>query len=1011
MSEPDESAASGTGQLLTTPALVIRYLRKEPLLLVGFGAAVILAIIAIFAPGDKSVYAWPVAGLVLAVCLIWTLAGVLRARADGRAADAGWVGGAVVTTERADVEGVSIETEGSTRGTVTASDRSRVRDVRIASRQLAAVAPPAPSPAVDDVELPLAEEPPAAVATAGPRPPASTGERDLFVGRQAEIDEVLTLVGSPHQGTVIDVVGVRGVGKSALLGQLVVEVRRQGGVLTRAADMVEFVDGYRDDVGTRASLAVLEHTLAQSRRLMHEWADDLGGAFDAVWNLFEANRHAFSLVVNQSINVSGNARASQLDLDGDFSVAITEEQLKQKVREAQADVDDAFVDAWTRYTRPGRRMLIAIDSFERCADDELGRWIVRMGLRLPNVTMVLARMPGDDDLPVQSERLRHRWLANFSPAEVGTYFKRRTLGVDVAPDIVEVVHEFTEGHPGGVILVGELFNERGPETTTSRELRRTLARLPSVPQEAWASLVDEILTSVRGRDAVRAAAVVSSFDQSMLAALLGAGQGGEANLHDASRAIGELTAYRLLTPVLTTSGQPTDRWRMHEFIRQSVGQRLRSSDGHTWLAMHASAAAHYFQAMQACEDGREGSYGSWYKYEHVDWQRYKREWLYHAGQLGHRRTQTRAQFAQVFLEAFWWWGCYLDFDFNRHLLDDWDWATAAWAPPPGPDAGEAERKRDEEFGDALRFILTHYPKGHLKPATAPWAEIAEQLRLLRRLCGIDRARQEQTEEHAEAAAVTDAFINVFLAHTCRFVDPADERTDRYYDRARAAFEEMDDGWTVAWIDLERADVALDRRAYDEIAPLLARSAARVLEFGRDDEESWDHELMANLHRVHADQLWQQGDLAGAGRAYARAVTDAYWFQGFPHPADLYTQKFYLEITQRAALRVQELSARNDEAAFVEFLSGFGTLPAAPSTVDSAALREGRLMDILAALFPAGPADDDLDKDDTSFMRRWDLAREDAVDPADSLAPLIALAGEPPAAEPVTPPAAGPAPAG
>ncbi len=327
MSEPEESSASGAGQLLTTPALVIRYLRKEPLLLIGFGAAVILAIIAIFAPGDKSSYAWPVAGLVLAVCLVWTVAGVLRARVDGRATDVGWVGGAVVTTERADVEGVSIETEGSTRGTVTASYRSRVRDVRIASRQLPALAPAVPRQPVHDVEPPAPVELPDAAAPAGPRPSESPGERDLFVGRHAEIDEVLTLAGAPHQGTVIDVVGVRGVGKSALLGQLVAEARRQGGVLTRAADMVEFVDGYRDDAGTRASLAVLEHTLAQSRRLMHEWADDLGGAFDAVWNLFEANRHAFSLVVNQSINVSGNARASQLDLDGDFSVAMTDEQL------------------------------------------------------------------------------------------------------------------------------------------------------------------------------------------------------------------------------------------------------------------------------------------------------------------------------------------------------------------------------------------------------------------------------------------------------------------------------------------------------------------------------------------------------------------------------------------------------------------------------------------------------------------------------------------------------------
>ena len=51
-----------------------------------------------------------------------------------------------------------------------------------------------------------------------------------------------------------------------------------------------------------------------------------------------------------------------------------------------------------------------------------------------------------------------------------------------------------------------------------------------------------------------------------------------------------------------------------------------------------------------------------------------REWLYHlreSAQTEGERRRARLKFVRIFLDAFWWWGCYVDFPFCRDLLADW----------------------------------------------------------------------------------------------------------------------------------------------------------------------------------------------------------------------------------------------------------------------------------------------------------------------------------------------------
>ena len=80
MGAPEEPPSDDAGwrSLLATPERVVRYLQSEPLLLAGMGAAVLLAIVAIFAAPPAATYAWLIAGVVFGASLLWLVAAAIR---------------------------------------------------------------------------------------------------------------------------------------------------------------------------------------------------------------------------------------------------------------------------------------------------------------------------------------------------------------------------------------------------------------------------------------------------------------------------------------------------------------------------------------------------------------------------------------------------------------------------------------------------------------------------------------------------------------------------------------------------------------------------------------------------------------------------------------------------------------------------------------------------------------------------------------------------------------------
>jgi hypothetical protein len=121
-------------------------------------------------------------------------------------------------------------------------------------------------------------------------------------------------------------------------------------------------------------------------------------------------------------------------------------------------------------------------------------------------------------------------------------------------------------------------------------------------------------------------------------------------------------------------------------------------------------------------------------------------------------------------------------------------------------------------------------------------------------------------------------------------------------------------------------------------------------------------VIANCFRLLADAEWPTSP-ATAFENYALAVFYAYKFQGIPQPPDFYTQAFYREMTDRTAMRLEELwDGRQREAIDActylhEFWHEYWELATAepPSpTVFEQALEAGARDELKKLLFPPEP---------------------------------------------------------
>ncbi|WP_422772776.1 hypothetical protein ACN28C_07230 [Plantactinospora sp. WMMC1484] len=818
---------------------------------------------------------------------------------------------------------------------------------------------------------------------------------DGMVSRDAQLDRILQKIHSGATG-IFAVLGGHGMGKSAFLRQLhdridrdapdVLRMPANGAMLVDRYGLSEALSGqYGDGLTPTAAGLLLERSSNLLGDLVSTFASPsgLGRPGGSRWfgELILAIAAAKSVAdrpiqVNNEFSTIGGGRVE--DNRVNVTIAETAAAIVERARKTQWRIDEAFVADWRAWLRE-RRAVVILDGFETLIDDAVGQWLVGLARRLPNTLVVVPLVPGDYAEHVRSlvDPDRSQGLPFLSVAEVRQYL-RHHLGGGATAELAEAVHDFTGGHPSAVGLVHRLIQERGDEVRQPDRLRGVLTRLSADGELNVANLVEAVLGRRRGLlRAVEAAALLNSFDAPLLQRLLDTDaelDGAKGQVGRGAPVAGTVIAECRRLGLLDRATDGT-RFRVHEFIRPALAAQMAQLYPERWTPMHRAAATHYFELISKFEDRTDKAYGSWYKYEDPVWQAYETEWLYHCAQLPDDRYLTRTRFVLIFMEAFWWWGLYVDFPFCHHLLESWESATQ----------DDDDRKL---LGQLHRFLLNYLP-GPDKPPGPHWTEVRRALRAVREVCGLHSGQRDRRLPAGvqESQFRTSLYLRLFHAHALWY-DGSLAKADEEYRKLEADFLELGDDVMTAWLYYEWGDIAIAAGDRAGAAAHVGRALRLSQEMADGPDGEVDSELLANLHRCLGDLCWPH-DPVTAATEYGLAVRNAFLFQrsadALDHsvnPPDEYTQRFYQEMSDRATGRARESASRADRDGILAALVA-PTGGAVPGD-----LRPG----VLTGLFPRNVLEGELHRRESEFADYWgDLVEGWDLDVLAEMERAIALA--------------------
>ncbi|WP_341679089.1 NB-ARC domain-containing protein [Niveibacterium sp. SC-1] len=341
-----------------------------------------------------------------------------------------------------------------------------------------------------------------------------------------------------------------------------------------------------------------------------------------------------------------------------------------------------------------------------------------------------------------------------------------------------------------------------------------------------------------------------------------------------------------LVEVLQIKPRPDDpsggeRFTIHRTIGEYLRQKLGADQAR---ALHLRVAEYYREQLRERDEQYQSStsdYRRWYRYEDIDWQDCKDNWLFHMQRAGEYEAVAFA-FLIAWFDAFWWWGCFLEFGFCDQLLREW--RQRAIRPE-----SELGLRQLADFKDA-------YPKETENRRGGDWQKVAEVLESVRRRTRLDSepgTLLEPAQRHLRG------LTSIFLAEAARFGrdDPATAET--FYRDALAQFRHNEDRWDEAWTLYHLADCLAENGSHGKADELCAEA----IELARQEE---DPEVQALIACVQADAALTRGDDAAAASHLHAAVCQAYRFQVDPQDPDPYTIRFYPLIAHRVAARLVRL---------------------------------------------------------------------------------------------------------
>ena len=739
----------------------------------------------------------------------------------------------------------------------------------------------------------------------------------------------------PERGRarIADAFGIAGMGKSWLIDRAQSLWRTRGEAIVSELDLpasspTTLGQTYNAFVASVVSLAEELARTSGRERTFGDFSNEL-----------EAIELRGALVdVDQTVNATG-ATIDHSDV-GVVDVNVDTDALEGVFGPRARAVTALFV----RHFRPALKrstLVVSLREYDNVAGSTLVQWLLRLLASLPNTLVLIERSPETAEPPVDVEE---HVVPLFTHDEVGDLLAGY-LETTPDPVLVDTIFEWSGGHPATAALAGRFLR-----TLDSARAEDFVAQLRALPEDLAAERA-RIAIEISGAGEpplLRTAAVPRRFDVDLLAALL------DDPLPDALDRLREAQVIEVVGK--TGAGN----FRVHGFLREPLLELIPPSRR---KLLHGRAAGHLYELLSREEpelDAGALSYEAWYRYEKPEWQELLREWLYHlseSAQTDRGRQRARLKFARIFLDAFWWWGCYVDFEFCRDLLADW----------------ERGRSDDPQWVQALRQLLGAYPIGWRKQGEGNWPDVEAALVEIKESCGIDG---DEAQLKGPDARHTRGLIDNFAAHSCRYrahSDPAArskqyKRAVDYYGRAARLFEK--ESWELAWTLFETAELHSDFEQLDLARETWRQAVALAL-----DEN--DHELNANLHRLRADIRWQADARPDAFDSHGHALLHAYLFQSKTpsHRPDAYTLTFYLEQVERVYGRLRTLAAAELPDAVARLRAPF----LFDEPADEGAPLPDSYRELAGTILPAAPRPEELNATRSELTRRINVLAEELGD--------------------------------
>ena len=587
----------------------------------------------------------------------------------------------------------------------------------------------------------------------------------------------------------------------------------------------------------------------------------------------------------------------------------------------------------------GRRLLLVVDDVWQ--SDAAGTFL--LGTNCAHI--VTSRMP-EVAIDCAEKLIKVRELDNVESLVLLSEFAREV--VDAEPDEALKLVQASGGLPLALVLLGKYLRResRSGDPRRIREALNTLRdekvllliRQPvAAPDEPPISLAATIEMSYSSpslgddtRHALQALSVFRpkphEFSEDIAQKVAGVGSALLDELDDAGL-------------IECNAG----RYTMQRTIAEYAHSKLLPEQSRE---LYHRAVEYFRQRMVDIEEKKDAAsdYSRWYHYELPEWQAAKDNWLYYLSHAGEESTALLA-FLRAYFDAFWWWGCYVDFDFCDQLIKEW------------------QHREMTEHGRQVLILVRKfqhsYPKETQDRRSKNWLEVGAALLQLRELAQLDGDPSQWTdEERRHVRGITD----IFLAEVYRFGHNNYEQAAKWYQDAFELFEKNGDHWDMAWLLYHFADMNYGCGAPDTALEQLQQS----LVWGKSEQ---DPEVIALAYRVRGDILLSLGDMERAAKNFQHALFQAYRFQAEPSFPDPYTVEFYSQMVGHVLEKLKTLYTKNRaEAIELSFAIHKFWLPywkqsKVPSaTPDIARMwNEGRMEELNACMFPSELSKEDIEE--------------------------------------------------